>query len=313
MKTSDYTTTAWAVIFYTSATWRHPYKWKTIRRLLTQEGLDYTPYVAVGYGEVEQLARKLILEGYTSLVVVGGDSAFNCLLKGLLSCPVAMQDKVAISLIPYGVGNDFARFWLLDEKDYSALIHALAQRRIRRIDVGYCIYKSKKGKRKKRPFVNCVNIGLTAQIIHIYHAARRFWGVRLIAFCWSVFLLLFQRKTFHLQMTVNEEVVDTEAMMLCVGNCLGYGQTPSAVPYNGWLDISVTGFTNIRQLSKGLWLLSSSRYLNHENVLPYRTRKVEINKTAHAPVAIDGYILSDITYPLGITIRKERVNFILID
>ncbi len=313
MKTNDNTTAEWAVIFYTSASWRCPHKWKTIRRLLQQEGLRYTPFVAVGYGEVEQLSARLIQEGYTSLVVVGGDSAFNCLLKGLLSCPMAMQKNVAISLIPYGVGNDFARFWLPAEKEYRSLIHALVQRRIRRIDIGFCFYKSKKGEKKKRPFVNCVNIGLTAQIIHIYHSARRFWGVRLIAFCWSVFLLLFQRKTFPLQMKVNEEEVDTKAMMLCIGNSLGYGQTPSAVPYNGWLDISVTGFTDVWQLTKGLWLLSSGQYLNHENVFPYRTRQVEVTKAAHAPVAIDGYILSDISYPLEVTIRKEWVNFILID
>lgn len=290
-------------------------RWSEIQWYLKEKQVDFEPMKVVGYKAVEQAVGKIVKEkGCDTIIIVGGDSALNCAVKGLLDLPIEQLKSLKLGLIPHGIGNDFAHFWRRNDiEDYKLIIDALLKERIRKIDVGFCKYRSKRGQGECRPFVNCVNVGLTAQIIHIYHQAQRFWGVRFIAFCWSTFLLLFQRKVFHLKMHVNESDVDAKVTTLCIGNSKGYGQTPSAVPYNGWLDVSIVNPTDFRQMARGLWLLSSGRFLNHENVYPFRSKEIIVYQAGKSNVALDGYVLHDITYPLRITIRQEILNFIMPD
>lgn len=53
-------------------------------------------------------------------------------------------------------------------------------------------------------------------------------------------------------------------MTVCVGSARGYGLTPSAVPYNGWLDVSVIYRPELIQLFSGMWMLLQGRILNHK-------------------------------------------------
>ena len=43
----------------------------------------------------------------------------------------------------------------------------------------------------------------------------------------------------------------------------GYGQTPSAVPYNGWLDVSVIHRPELLQLVWGLWIVITSYSIHY--------------------------------------------------
>ena len=51
-----------------------------------------------------------------------------------------------------------------------------------------------------------------------------------------------------------------------VGSARGYGLTHSAVPYNGWLDVSVIYRPELIQLFSGMWMLLQGRILNHRCV-----------------------------------------------
>lgn len=287
-------------------------RWHEIKKYLVNRNVDFTPLKVIGYTAVERSVPALVAQGCDTIIIIGGDSALNCAVKGMVALPDDERNKVKLGIIPYGIGNDFAHFWRrTNVEDYKSVIDALIKGRIRKIDVGFCRYISTDGKNECRPFVNCVNIGLTAQIINIYHRAQRFWGVRFIAFCWSSFLLLFQRKVFHLKMHVNESDLNADIMTLCIGNCKGYGQTPSAVPYNGWLDVSIVNPSDFRQMVHGLWLLSCGRFLNHENVYPFRSREIVVYQGGKANIALDGYVLHNTSYPLTITVKQEMLNFII--
>lgn len=286
--------------------------WHKVREYLDEKHVAHICRRTVGYYAVEASVPELVAQGCDTIVIVGGDSALNCVIKGIVNLPAEERANVRLGIIPHGIGNDFVHFWRRENiEDYKAVIDALIEGRVRKIDVGFCEYTARDGSHECRPFVNCVNVGLTAQVINIYHRAQRFWGVRLIAFMWSSFLLLFQRKVFHLKMHVNDSVVDAKVMILCIGNCKGYGQTPSAVPYNGWLDVSIVNPSDFNQMVKGLWLLSCGRFLNHENVYPFRSKHIEVYQAGKANIALDGYVLHNVTYPLTITVKQELLNFII--
>ena len=116
------------------------------------------------------------------------------------------------------------------------------------------------------------------------------------------FLLLFERKLFRTHLCINGEHIRGRIMTVCVGSARGYGLTPSAVPYNGWLDVSVIYRPELIQLFSGMWMLLQGRILNHKMVKPYRTRKVKVLRAQNASVSLDGRIL-DRHFPLEITIQ----------
>ena len=72
---------------------------------------------------------------------------------------------------------------------------------------------------------------------------------------------------------VNLDDIDKSVMTVCIGSARGYGQTPSGVPYNGLLDVSVVSHPEISQMVEALWMLFRGRFLNHKAVKSYRTKE----------------------------------------
>jgi diacylglycerol kinase family enzyme len=113
-----------------------------------------------------------------------------------------------------------------------------------------------------------------------------------------------------MHLKVNDEVLNERLMTVCVGNSRVYGLTPSAVPYNGWLDVSVVYRPELWQMVQGLWMLLRGHILNHKQVKPYRTKKVSIYSAEGAAICVDGRTL-EYTCPLEISLMPEFLNFIV--
>lgn len=80
--------------------------------------------------------------------------------------------------------------------------------------------------------------------------------------------LIFERKLYRMHLKINGEHIRGRIMTVCIGSAWGYGQAPSAVPYNGWLDVSVIYRPELLQLFSGIWMLMEGRILNHKVVKP---------------------------------------------
>ena len=111
--------------------------------------------------------------------------------------------------------------------------------------------------------------------MNIKHKTRRFWGMLTLSHLSSMFLLLFQRMEHKMHFKVNLDDIDKSVMTVCIGSARGYGQTPSGVPYNGLLDVSVVSHPEISQMVEALWMLFRGRFLNHKAVKSYRTKEVD--------------------------------------
>ncbi len=300
----------WGIIYNPKAGSRKAQKrWDEIRRYMEERKVLFDYIQSEGFGSVERLTRTLANNGYRTIVIVGGDGAINDAINGIMSSAVADKGDIAFGIIPNGIGNDFARYWGLDPDDYKAAVDWIIHRRLRKIDVGRCAYFDGE-KHTARYFLNAVYIGLGARIVQISNSTRRFWGIPQVSFLASMFLLLFERKLYRTHLCVNGEHVRGYTMTVCVGSARGYGLTPSAVPYNGWLDVSVLYRPELLQLFAGLWMLLRGRILNHKTVRPYRTRKVKVLRAQNASVSLDGRIL-DRHFPLEITILPETATLII--
>ena len=282
-----------------------------IQAVLDQRGVEYDWVQSESTDSVERLMKMLISNGYKTIVVVGGDSALNDAVNCLMQQDGEVRDSIALGVIPNGLMNDFARYWDFKEGNLEQTIDWLKKRRVRKVDLGCLHYQDKEGQQRQRYFLNCVNIGLIADVMNLRRQTRSLLGSHTLSFIVSIFLMIFHRMDYKMRIRINTDTVDRKVMTMCVGSGPGYGQTPNAVPYSGLLDVSLVYHTEMLQVFAGVWLLLTGRFLNHRSVHPYRTREVWVDEAKHALVGVDGRLIGRPEGSYHITIEPEVINFLI--
>ena len=279
--------------------------------MLDQRGVEYDWVQSESTDSVERLMKMLISNGYKTIIVVGGDSALNDAVNCLMQQDGEVRDSIALGVIPNGLMNDFARYWDFKEGNLEQTIDWLKKRRVRKVDLGCLHYQDKEGQQRQRYFLNCVNIGLIADVMNLRRQTRSLLGSHTLSFIVSIFLMIFHRMDYKMRIRINTDTVDRKVMTMCVGSGPGYGQTPNAVPYSGLLDVSLVYHAEMLQVFAGLWLLLTGRFLNHRSVHPYRTREVRVDEAKHALVGVDGRLIGRPEGSYHITIEPEVINFLI--
>ena len=297
----------WGVIYIPKIGALRPMKrWSEIRSYLVAKGVEFDFIESENYESIERLAKMFADNGYGTVVVVGGDGALQDALNGIMASK--RRSEVTLGIIPNGIANDFARYWGLKEDDYKTAVDCIMTHRTRKIDVGCCAYNTEEGE-VKRFFMNVLNAGLSAHIVRIANKKRTLFAknlYRLLGF----FYMLFHRRNFKMKFKLNNQVIDEKFMMLCIGNSVGYGLTPSAVPYNGWLDVSAIRKPKWLGLLEGLLMLAHRKILNFELVEPFRTTEIVIEAADGALFGIDGRPFAP-SFPLTVTVEPEALNLVI--
>jgi diacylglycerol kinase family enzyme len=303
--------TRWGILYCPKG--RSSKQRERIQRVLDDRHVAYDFVQSESADSVERLMSMLIHNGYKTIIVVGGDSALNDAVNCLMQVEMQVRNEIALGVIPNGLVNDFARYWDFKEGNLEQTIDWLLKRRVRKVDLGCIRYQNKQGERCHRYFLNCVNVGLIADIMNLRRQTRSLLGSKTLAFIVSIFLMIFHRMEYKMHVKINSDVVDRKVMTMCVGSGPGYGQTPSAVPYNGMLDVSLVYHAEMLQVFAGLWLLITGRFLNHRSVHPYRTRQVEVVEAKYAMVGVDGRLLGTPVGSYQISVEQEVINFLIPD
>ena len=289
-------------------------RWEQTERCLQAHNIQYDMVQSENPRSVDRLVRMLISNGYKTIIIYGGDSALNDAVNYLMLLEPEERERITLGVIPNGVLNDFAHFWGFDESHLEQTIVWLKQKRVRRVDVGCIRYENKKNERCRRYFLNCVNIGMVANIMSLRRRMRHLFISRTISFILSCFLLMFQRMDFFMSLKINTDSIKQRLMTVCIGNAQGYGQTPNAVPYNGLLDVSIVSQPKLWQAMEGMYLLLRDKILNHRNVMPYRMQELSGQIAEHTPISVDGRLLNGTpvgTFTIGV--EKEVINFLIPD
>ena len=305
----------WGIIYCPRGGMRRAQKrWRKIERALKDNGVRYDFIQCENAASVTRLVGMLIDNGYKTIIIAGGDSALNDAVNRLMAAEKEVRDSIAVGVIPNGMMNDYAHYWGISADDVEQTIATLKQHRTRRVDVG-CIEYTPSGEStmRKQYFINCVNVGLAATIMNLRRQTRRaLLGSRTLSLLASFALMAFQRLDYKMNVKINAtDIKRSNVMTMCIGNARGYGQTPSAVPYNGWLDVSMVLNPKLTQLIAGFYMLLRGRVLNHRSVRAFRTRRVDVAEAQHAMVSIDGRMLQPHDGPFAVTVMQEEINFLI--
>ena len=297
----------WGIIYSPKAGTMMPMKrWSEIREYLVSKGVEYDFLESENFGSAERQARMFADNGYETIVVVGGDGVLQDALNGLLSSERASD--VSLGIIPNGIANDFASYWGLQAGDYRTAIDCIIARRTRKVDVGCCSYNTEYGE-ERRYFINALNVGLSARIVELANEKQTIFA-KLVCRITALFYMLFHRRNFPMKIRLNNQTIDQKFMMLCIGNSVSYGLTPSSVPYNGFLDVSAIRKPKLFGMLEGLLMLIHRRILNYDLITPFRTNEIFIESLGGATLAIDGRSFSP-SLPMRVTVEPEKLNLII--
>lgn len=298
----------WGIIYSPKAGTLRPMKrWREIREYLVSKGIEYDFIESENYASVERQACMFADNGYETIVVVGGDGVLQDALNGIMSSSRAAN--VSLGIIPNGIANDFARYWGLLPGDYKMAVDCIIARRVRKVDVGCCSYNTENGE-ENRYFLNTLNVGLSAHVVELANKRKPILFASLIYHLTGLFYMLFHRQNFHMRFKLNNQLIDQKLMTLCIGNSVSYGLTPSAVPYNGFLDVSAIRMPKLFGILEGLLMLAHRKILNYELVTPFRTTEIFFESLGGAPLSIDGRSFKP-AMPMSVTVWPESLNLII--
>lgn len=301
----------WGILYCPKSGYSNKQKrWQKIAAVLKERGVDYDMVQSETHDSVARLMSMLIRNGYQTIIIVGGDADLNDAVNCLMREEKTVRQQIALGVIPNGAVNDFARFWGFDEHNDAQTIDWLIAHRERKVDLGCICYNDKDGRAQHRYFLNSLNIGMTADVMNLRTQARHILGSQRLALLISGVLMLFHPHDYKMKFIIDYETINRSIMTVCVGNALGYGQTPNAVPYSGQLDISVVHTAPVKQLFEAMWLLLTGRFLNHRSVHPYRVRKLSAD-TGKARVSMDGRPMEKPQGEYHIHVEPEVINFLI--
>ena len=305
-------TKSWGVIYCPKEGSPRTHKrWNKIRHYLEWQGVAFDYVQSEGAGSVERLASMMTRAGYGTIIIVGGDAALNHALCGIMSSESPTGRHPAIGVIPNGFGNDFAKYWGFSVDDYKSTINSLLHRRTRKVDVGTVNIQRIDQGNEQLFFLNCLNLGIASSITNLKRKTSSLLGLKTLSYFISALLLLFQRTNFKFSFSMSGENIDSQAMSICIGSAHGYGQTPSAVPYNGMLDIILVSKPPLLHIFHGLWLLFTGRFLSHRGVRVWRTQHLKFTGTSRALLSIDGRVYHHQVETLDIHILPEEIDFLI--
>ena len=260
--------------------------------------------------DVERIAAMMVANGYETILVVGGDIALSHAVNALMNAAeLPLGRRPLLGVVPTGYFNDFARYWGLTNME-ERLPTLLANGQTRSVDVGRCTIGGDAG--QTFYFLNCVNLGLAAQIANLRHKTTRLFLYPTVSYFASALLLIFKRINFPLSFHLQGEEYSGNATTLCIGSALGYGQTPNAVPYNGLLDLSLVRKPALTQLFSGFHLLLTGRFLSHRGLSVWRTRRVDIDELKRVPVSVDGRYIGLQSTNLTVDLLPEALDFLIL-
>ncbi len=215
-----------------------------IRDALEQTSQEGEIYLTKGVGDATEYVKQYCdTHGPARFIACGGDGTLGEVLNGIMGCPDA-----EIGVVPMGTGNDFCRNFG-DELDFRNVTLQLLGKSIPCDVIRY--ETETEGKRREGFCMNMFNIGFDCNVADMTAEMKKKPLVSgSMAYLLSIFKGLIQKKTTHLEIALDGEVVHKGELLLTSvanGSYCGGGikSNPLASVRDGMLNINI-----IRNISR---------------------------------------------------------------
>ena len=233
------------------------------------------PYQVITATSAERLRSNLEAYLDTSsdvcqgVIAVGGDGLVHLVLQ------IVVPRKIAFAAIPAGTGNDFVRAQGWDLKDIDKQLDQVISSPPQEIDLGLV---------DSEWFGAVLSTGFDSVVNEKANTLN--WPKGPMKYNLAIAMELPKFKPLRYKIELDSQTIETEAMLIAVGNGASYGGgmkvCPDAVMSDGLFDVMV-----LRPVSKVEFIrvfpkVFSGKHIEHPQVEIYRTRRVSLHAEAVA-------------------------------
>lgn len=284
--------------------------WPKIEYYLQKHGINYEPYFTSKRLHAAIIAKNKIKEGYSRIIVVGGDGTMNEVINGLFSQGVIQTTKVMLGMISVGTGNDWAKMFKIP-LDYEEAIMTIKKQRTFIQDAGLVQY-TKNGKEWKRYFINIAGMGFGAKVVERSNRMKKTGKSSTLLYFYNIFASLLRYKTETASIAIDGKSFQRSIFSLNVGICKYNGggmiQVPHAVADDGLYSITLIKKIGKLNVLANVKRLYNGSIVNHSRVETYMGQTVQIEGNPDLQLETDGESLGH--GPLSFKIIPRSVKII---
>lgn len=264
--------------------------WPVIAQILHNEGICYEPFFTDRRLHASIIARNKIKEGYSKIIVVGGDGTMNEVINGVFAQKRIHTTEVMLGMICVGTGNDWARTFHIPS-DYEGAVRTIRQQRTFIQDAGLVNYQ-KNGKEWKRYFINIAGLGFGARVAERTNRMKAKGKSGTMLYLYSIFYSLMRYRAKDAVIEIDGKSYSRKIFSMNVGigkyNGGGMIQVPHAIADDGLYSITLIRKIGKLNVLANIKKLYNGNITKHSKVETYMARTVQIDGTSMLKIETDG-------------------------
>ncbi|HET6298282.1 MAG TPA: YegS/Rv2252/BmrU family lipid kinase [Kribbella sp.] len=257
-----------------------------VRTRLESGGLTVDVYTTTCAEDVGRISAEVIASGADAVALVGGDGTLH------LGAQVLANSGMPFGVIPAGTGNDFARGLGVPLKDPVRAADLIVAGATRLVDLATA----------KDEFITTVVAGGFDSLVN-KRANAMTWPKGNSRYTLATLAELRTFKPLKYVVTVDGELIETEAMLVAVGTGPMYGGglqiCAGAEIDDGLLDVTIIKPVSRLTLLQMFPKLSKGTHVGHPALLTLRGSSVRL-ESAGVTAYADGEILGALPVDIGI-------------
>jgi diacylglycerol kinase (ATP) len=233
------------------------------------------PYQIITATSAEKLRNNLTIfldnnvGEISGVIAVGGDGLVHLVLQ------LVVPRKIAFSVVPAGTGNDFVRALGWDLDQIKVQLNAVTSRPPSKIDLGLV---------DSEWFGAVLSTGFDSVVNEKANTLK--WPKGPIKYNLAIAMELPKFRPLKYRIELDTQIIETEAMLIAVGNGGSYGGgmkvCPDAVMTDGLFDVMILRPVSKVEFVRVFPKVFSGSHIEHKQVDIYRTKRVSLQAPAIA-------------------------------
>jgi YegS/Rv2252/BmrU family lipid kinase len=282
-----------------------------IEQLLSHSKINYQLTISHFPGHAIELAKDLVNNGATHLIIAGGDGTLNEVVNGIFLANQPSQKEITLGMLPVGTGNDWIKTFGIPDH-YQKAIDIIKEYKTVKQDVGEitCLID---GETSKRYFVNIAGFGFDALVARNANNLK-FKGITGIrVYIQSLLSGYINYKSRNTKIAIDGAILYVNLFSASIGigkfNGGGMMQVPEANPLQGLFHITVIrkiGIWGILTNFKGLY---SGDFIHDRRVSTHTGKVIELQADSPLPGESDGETLGTGSFTVDMIAHRLRVIY----
>ncbi len=267
--------------------------WPAIATILDNNDIGYETHFTRRRLHASVIARNKIREGYSKIIVVGGDGTMNEVINGVFAQQRVSTTEVMLGMISVGTGNDWARMFNIPH-NYEGAVEVIKHQKTFVQDAGLVYYR-KNGKTWKRYFINIAGMGFGARVVERSNRMKARGKSGPLLYFYNIFysLMRYRAPEASIEIDGNSFMRKVFTMNVGIGKFNGGGmvQVPHAIADDGLYSITLIRKIGKLNVIANIKRLYNGSIIKHSRVETYMARTVQIDGPPRFQIETDGETL----------------------